>query len=287
MPPSHFFLRRQTGLSLIEMAVGLVIVATLLTGLLVPMATQLEERRWRETRQLLEDAREALLTFAAVNRRLPCPASDTSNGIEAVPNALGPSNDCIFQAGFLPAVTLGMSGLDGSGSLSDPFGLVTGSGVNTNRVRYAVRYASDDSFKVGTVPNPITFSGAISGVSPPPDGRASLRDIAASSGYHTVCARARTASADTSCTGADNYPLASGTAVAVIFSLGPNGPVPSSWSVDETENTDNHLDSAAKGPLFFVSRPRDSEGSDRFDDQIVWISPSALLARMIAYGALP
>lgn len=274
--------RRQRGFSLIELALGLVIVATLLAGLLVPLATQVEQRRWDETRRLLDDAREALLAFAAVNARLPCPATATSNGAEAPAGG----GACSLQAGFLPAATLGMSGVDAQGYLSDPFGLVDSAGANSNRIRYAVRSSVDASFAVGAIANPLTTTGSISGVSPLPAGKVSLQSIAGSDGYLSVCAFTRAAAADTSCTGSGNYALANGNAVAVVFSLGPNGPAPASFSADELENTGDHL-TAATGKLYFVSRPRDSAGTDQFDDQIVWISPSTLLARMIAAGTLP
>lgn len=278
--------RRQGGFSLIELALGLLIVATLLAGLLVPLAAQVEQRRWDETRRQLEDAREALLAFAAVNGRLPCPASDTSNGTEQFasgsPAGSPADGKCATQAGFLPAVTLGLSGVDSQGYLSDPFGMVDGTGANSNRIRYAVRSSADASFVVGAIANPLTKTGAISGVSPVPAGKVSLQSIAGSDGYLTVCARATPAD----CTEAGNYKLANGNAVAVIFSLGPNGPTPALFGNDELENTGDHL-TAAAGKLYFVSRPRDGAGADQFDDQIVWISPSTLLARMIAAGTLP
>lgn len=276
--------RSQGGLSLIELAIGLVIVATLLAGLLVPLASQVDQRRIKETSRLLEEAREALLAFAAVNGRLPCPATDTSRGIETF-TGLG-NGACAYQTGFLPAVTLGMSGVDAQGYLSDPYGLVNGSGANTNRVRYAVRSSADATFMIGGVPNPLTRSGKISGLSPLPANTVSLQSIASSDGYLSVCAFARAAANDTSCTGTGNYALANGNAVAVIFSLGPNGPFPASFSNDELENTGDRL-SDATVKLFFVSRPRDTAGTDQFDDQIVWISPSILLSRMIAAGTLP
>lgn len=278
--------RHQGGFSLVELALGLVIVATLLAGLLVPLASQVEQRRWDETRRLLEEAREALLAFAAVNARLPCPATDASNGAEAPPGG----GACSVQAGFLPAATLGLSGVDAQGYLSDPFGLVDGTGANSNRIRYAVRSSVDGSFTVGAppIPNVLTTSGTISGISPVPAGKVSLQVIAGSDGYLTVCARATAVD----CTEPGNHRLANGNALAVVFSLGPNGPMvllppaEQRFSPDELGNIGNHL-TAAPGKLYFVNRPRDSEGVDHFDDQILWISPSTLLARMIAAGTLP
>ena len=67
--------RRQGGFSLVELALGLVIVATLLSALLVPLATQLDQRRTGETQRLLEVAREAIYGFVVAQDRFPCPAT--------------------------------------------------------------------------------------------------------------------------------------------------------------------------------------------------------------------
>jgi len=67
-------LSRQLGFSLMELAVVLVIVALLLGGLLVPFGTQRDVEFMRATEKSLVEIREALIGFAAINGRLPCPA---------------------------------------------------------------------------------------------------------------------------------------------------------------------------------------------------------------------
>ncbi len=101
--------RSAHGFSLIEMAVVLLVVTLLLGGLLVPFATQVEQRRVAETQKAMEEIKEALIGFALRNGRLPCPASPTSNGIEAGP-------PCI-DGGFLPWATLGVGRADAWGRL--------------------------------------------------------------------------------------------------------------------------------------------------------------------------
>lgn len=98
------------GFSLIEMAVVLFIVVLLLGSLLVPFATQVEQRRIAETQKTLEEAKEALIGFAVVNGRLPCPDS-TNDGIE---DPLG--GPCDAVAGILPWVTLGVANADAWGN---------------------------------------------------------------------------------------------------------------------------------------------------------------------------
>lgn len=102
-------LHRQSGFTLIEMAVVLVIVGLLLGGMLMPLASQMETDRRKETSATLESIREALIGFAIINGRLPCP--DT-NG-DGLPGP-GVCNTGANQrnVGGLPYVTLGLSRYD-------------------------------------------------------------------------------------------------------------------------------------------------------------------------------
>lgn len=294
--------RRTRGFSLVELAIGLVIVATLLSALLVPLATQQAQRRVSETRRLLESAREALLTFAATNRRLPCPADGASRGVEVFNDLATDSpqtGNCRYQAGFLPAATLGLSPLDPQGYLSDPFGEDRGPAQgNTNRIRYAVRSSPDGSFTIegaATVANPFTATDRLAQVASAFTMRVIAEGALPPAGdgvpnYFSVCAFKRAALADTSCTGTKagvaNYPLANRNAIAVLFSIGDNGPAdPSTWGDDERENNNDHLAAAPDG--FFVSRAPGTVTGDVFDDQIIWISPVTLMSRLMAAGALP
>jgi len=104
---SHRKLNRSSGFSLIEMAIVLVIIGLLLGGILVPLSSQNELKRVRATEQQLQEITDALIGFAALNGRLPCPASNTSNG-QAAPNTA--TTSCTTEHGFLPARTLGLDG---------------------------------------------------------------------------------------------------------------------------------------------------------------------------------
>ncbi|MEO1766250.1 type II secretion system protein [Thiobacter aerophilum] len=100
---------RSRGFSLIEMAVVLFIVVLLLGSLLVPFATQVEQRRIAETQKTMEEIKEALIGFAIQQGRLPCPAISATDGHEQSP--------CSTQSGFVPWATLGVSKLDAWGHL--------------------------------------------------------------------------------------------------------------------------------------------------------------------------
>ena len=116
-------LKKTLGFTLIEIAVVLIIVGLLLSGLLVSLSAQRDVNDYNQARQKISITKEALLGFVVTNRRLPCPDTD-GNGLEniAMPNT--PQNDtpftgqstqtfaCSSPEGFLPSQTLGVEKLD-------------------------------------------------------------------------------------------------------------------------------------------------------------------------------
>jgi prepilin-type N-terminal cleavage/methylation domain-containing protein len=106
------------GFSLVEMAVVLVVFALMLTGLLMITGTQLATQRGKDTQRAVAEARQALLGFAAVNGRLPCPAAPNTPagapgaGVERPPTNAGCTGG---QAGVLPWATLGLPETDAWG----------------------------------------------------------------------------------------------------------------------------------------------------------------------------
>ncbi len=101
------------GFSLIEMAFVLVIITLLLGGLLVPFATQVEQRRIAETQKAMDEIKEALLGYAVANGRLPCPDTlDSNDGVEDPPGGPCPAN----TVGNLPWATLGVGVADAWGN---------------------------------------------------------------------------------------------------------------------------------------------------------------------------
>lgn len=99
----------RAGFTLVEMAIVLVIVGLLLGGLLMPLSTQVEQRRIGETQKALEEAKETLIGFAIRTGHLPCPAISATNGLE---DRTGSSCTGGKRQGFLPWATLGVSKLD-------------------------------------------------------------------------------------------------------------------------------------------------------------------------------
>jgi prepilin-type N-terminal cleavage/methylation domain-containing protein len=107
-PPSFKPPRHETGFTLVELAIVLVIVALLASGLLVGIAAQRNAAENIDAQRQLENIRETLTGFALTHGRLPCPAlpnlasSDANAGIE----------NCAQPHGVLPWVTLGLPEVD-------------------------------------------------------------------------------------------------------------------------------------------------------------------------------
>lgn len=100
---------RQSGFTLVEIAIVLIIVGLMVGGLLAPLGMQLEQRKIAETQKAMEEAREALVGYALRNGYLPCPAISASNGLEA-----RNGSRCAGErrSGYLPWATLGLGKLD-------------------------------------------------------------------------------------------------------------------------------------------------------------------------------
>jgi prepilin-type N-terminal cleavage/methylation domain-containing protein len=106
---------RSGGFTLIEIAVALVVVALVLGSILVPLTTQVQQRKIGDTQKALQEIKDALTGFAIINGRLPCPDTDTD------PTAAGygiEETSCsatVAAEGYLPWKTLGVTDLDAFG----------------------------------------------------------------------------------------------------------------------------------------------------------------------------
>ncbi len=254
--------RLARGFTLIEMAVVLVVVSLVLGSLLVPLASQVEQRKIAGTELNLELAREAVLAFAAARGRLPCPAGTDGGQESFVSGGSAADGRCATSLGFLPAATLGLSPLDADGYARD------GWGMEQNRIRYAVRSAMSEVF---------TKTGGIRAA-----GMAAINTFVDANALLYVC-NAGTGVSASGCGAA--FTLTS-EGVAVIWSVGPNAAT-GGVSVHECENPNPNPICSDPTARAFVSRPRSSVATTEFDDQMVWITPPLLFQRMIAAGQLP
>jgi prepilin-type N-terminal cleavage/methylation domain-containing protein len=245
---------RLQGFTLVELSIVLVIVALLLGGLIPTITSQIEQSHRNETRKQLDEIQQALIGFAIINGRLPCPANRAiatgavGAGVEAttgIGNAMTCSPSIVTGGtawGVLPWATLGVRETDAWGrrftyqvtSAYADGADGTGSGACLTTVGISFQICSNGSLNIGST----------------------------------------SALTDTSI--ATNVP-------AIIVSHGlnglgayiPTGQVLPGATGEELDNTDtnNH----------FVSH----DPTPNFDDQVVWLSSNILTSRMVAAGKLP
>lgn len=243
------------------MAIVLAILSLLLGAMLVSLPAQIAQRRTTETRVTLDQAKDALLGFAAANGRLPCPAIPTSNGTESFS---GGGNDttgqcATFWDGYFPAATLGLAPADAQGFLLDAW---------NQRIRYGVTAAGGGGLTyIYTRSNGIR-DAYLSGYTPAAD----LKVCASATGI----TNAGTANA----TCGASITLASKAAI-VLWSLGPNGAADSA-NPDEAQNPNPRASATTADPLY-VSHDPDTQ----FDDILTWLSDGTLFNRMLAAGRVP
>ena len=244
----------QLGFSLIELSIVLLIVALLLGGLLVPLTAQIDQQRAKETQKTFAELKEALIGFAIVNGRLPCPATpNSSTGLESYSGGVGASPCTNPFNGLVPAATLGISPINNQGLLLDGW---------NNPIRYAVSDAN-----IGTSTNALTTSNGMK--------TATISSLAGTNLLY-VCASATVINI-TNCGTATKL---TNNAPALVFSLGKNGNL-GTLGADEQANTANK-------PVF-VSHEQSSAGAgnEDFDDIVVWLSTGILINRMVSAGQLP
>ncbi|ALO45368.1 prepilin-type N-terminal cleavage/methylation domain-containing protein [Pseudohongiella spirulinae] len=243
---------RHRGFSLIEMAVVLMILGFLLSGLLVSLSQSTENTRRTDANAQLKRIEEALLGFAQANGRLPCPASHTSAGQEAIVDvATGVCNvPTTVTHGFVPAATLGLTGaVNADGLLTDPWG---------NPYRYSVSNRIQGANRA--------FTSSV--------GMTAL--FAAAPLNNTNMLRV--------CRQAPCVDIITDLAPAVVLSMGAN------WSSFSSANEVANAGNVVVGG-YRLTNTNDFVSTEynetTFDDLIIWISPNILFSRMISAGRLP
>ena len=236
------------GFTLVELAIVLVIVALLISGMLLPLSVQRDIQNFNETQKQFSEIKEALFGFAAANGRLPCPASTATTGVE---NPVGGGVCANPLNGFLPGITLGIGPTDAQGYAVDAWGY---------RIRYAVTTWNTSAF---TTTDGIRNAWASA---PSPDLRVCNTSAGITgAGVTSACA------AGTDLTSS---------AVAIIASTGKNGgAVPT--GADELAN------SGANRTFVSHTQSPVGAPQGEFDDIVAWISPNILYNRMISAGKLP
>lgn len=131
----------QRGFTLAEIAIVLLIITILASMFLLPLGGQIEARQRAEARDALSDIETALVGYAIIHGRLPCPTltvdlTDPMHGLE--PSASPPCTTGTSD-GFLPWRQLGVSARDPwgnvwryrvDGNFAEPITSTTSNGQN-------------------------------------------------------------------------------------------------------------------------------------------------------------
>ena len=265
--------RAARGFTLIELAIAMAVIALLLGSILVPLQTQVESRNYEQTQRILDQARDALLGYAAAYGYLPCPADYGFVSVGAEATHTPSTGDCLSSGGgsvdgggttgvyigYLPAVTLGFTPTDSSGYAVDAWG------TTQNRIRYAVSYTTVTTTKPFTKTNGIRSAGMSNVMG------ATLLSVC-----NTATGASPSACASASTTLTSN-------AIAVLWSLGPNVGTSGGTSTHEAQNAE----ALASADRVFVKRDKSDVSGSEFDDVVTWISPPMLFNRLLAAGQLP
>ncbi len=284
----------QHGFTLIELAIALAIVGLLLGGLSVPLSKRLAEQQYAETQDRIDKAMEALVGFALINGRMPCPdisttVTDNRDGLEDQGTSGGTrcgvgANTGTFNYtnssdvngaswGDLPWKTLGVSPPNNADAWN-------------NRLRYAV------------VTNLATIDSG--------DANSFNEDVLATTTMLQVrCGNPATTTPTTAAPGctAATYTV-SDNAAFVVYSVGSNG-----WGATSINNLTTRKpftvaqisltpDQAANAPETeatlalrrqFVTRDRTDASSTaaEFDDLMSFMSSTKLASKLLNAGKWP
>ena len=249
---------KSDGFTLVELAVVVAVIALMLGSLLVPLTSQVEQRNVSQTERTLDLAREALLGYALINGRLPCPDTNDDGLENAAP--IGDPESCAGgqYAGNLPWATLGVSQADGWG----------------DRLKYRV---TKEFARATSGPAPtalaLTSTGDLTVVSRNPQTKVevplanAVPAVIISFGKNRSGATTENGSiiAPPPSSRADENANATATTTKFFF-RGPSPPTGSATCNDSA------------GPTVSFCE---------FDDQVTWISTNILLNRLVAAGKLP
>ena len=282
----------QKGFTLIEIAIVLLIVTILLGYTVALFPRQQELRQYRDVDRKMDEVIVALIGFAQINGRLPCPAIPNSAGVEDG----GGGVDCNNFGGFVPVNTLGLTGrLNADSLLLDPWG---------NPYRY---YVTDVDFDANlssdfVVANEMRNIGLV--ITAPPyldldgqyiicdQGDATLNDICDAPAIEVF---GNAFGAGGPYAGAPFVLISHGknwnegaAAGDELVNMGAtlttafvppilNGPTGSPYLLKDV--------TPAAGETTFVRRI--TGFADDFDDVVKWVSPNILFSKMIEAGQLP
>lgn len=260
--------RNQSGFTLVELAVVMLIVALLIGGMLLPISAQHDVTARLTTEKSLTDIREALIGYAIVNGRLPCPADRAiatgaaTAGIE-VTTGTGAALTCACATGPTLVATTGAIACGNAGPVT---GVVPWATLGLSETDYwGERFTYSVTARFARAATGQTDFGTCTPTTNPTSAAFAL----CSPGDITINTAA-----------AGGTSLAS-TLPAVIVSHGKN--IIGAWLTGGSKSTltaaGDELENSNDDAIFV--------SNTTIDDQLIWIPTSTLMARMLAAGKLP
>lgn len=270
-------MNKQTGFTLIELAMVLFIVALVLGGVLTPLSTRLEQANRKQAEEVLKEIKSSLIGYALVNGHLPCPdcpadaaspncggggAAVSNDGFEDGLDGAGtpttstdlinptrsvtPFNGCVLQTGNVPWATLGVPEFD-------PWG---------QHFVYSVTQAANVGFADDNAGTGVGACSTNTGVS------------------FQLCSTGDMTIQDTT----GNVVAAS--IPALIYSYGANGQAYGGIAPTSAVESDNWWTDVVN-PRQFRSDSYIQAGVTQFDDISIWITTPELMYRMVNAERLP
>ncbi len=279
------------GFTLAEIVIVLAVMALAIGGMLMPLATQYELSRVRETQRSIDAIRDSLMGFAIANGRLPCPAFPTlatgsaaAAGTEALTNVAPPAHppgtsghwcqtddgtetETALSAGVLPWVTLGVPETDAWGRrftyvvtsiFADEGGCAS---TNPNVASFCT-----------SAPGQLTLNTRTSAGGPTPPIANGLAAIVVSHGRNGSSAFLPSGMQMAASAGADEGRNALAITSAVPLQLS----APTSFMTRESNRIDPPCNDAAAGGQM-----------SEIDDLVEGVEAARLVSRMFAAGRLP
>lgn len=267
-------LKNNHGFTLLELTVVLVIVILLFGGLLTPLSQKLEQEDRQRTGDYLQEVRESIVGFALINGRLPCPdcpdgsvgtcagvaAANRNDGIGDMSGAAG-DMVCVTSVGNVPWVDLQVDEFD----------------AWNRHVTYAVTevFADETDGADGCDTTTVGISFELCA-----QGDIDIYAAYAAPGSYGTPTVAEDVIAVLVSHGSDGYEPEQSDIQVENYDRNPVNPETGNNILDEYTGTDYSSD-------VFIMRDYQSEGSDAFDDMVIWLSPNILMHRMVISGQLP
>lgn len=262
---------RNSGFTLIELAIVMVVVSIMIGSMLGPLKQQIDDQKIKETEQQLKEIHDALLGFAAVEGRLPCPTEPGEDGLELDPGTNCEGRTGTVQHGFVPANTLGLQGNTNDQGLlldawSQPIRYSISNSNENNAAAGLWDIVREDDIRAGFTANNLLDNNPL-----------------------IICDR--NSPSDIDCTGASR-PIVNELPV-VFFSTGPRYPIQSNrgniaMSDAENENLGaNLIGIEVPDNNVFADADFSVRRGQEFDDIVMWISPNILYGTLLQAGHLP